>query len=119
MRILLVEDEPLVALVAAETLEGAGNQVEVAQTGSGALAQFHDGYPRAGLLVTEARLPDMSGWDVLEACRTIVPGLPAVVLTSAPSGDFRVRSYAVTLQKPFGDEALLAAVRSAIAGPSA
>jgi DNA-binding response OmpR family regulator len=119
MRILLVEDEALVALVVAETLELAGHEIEVAATAGAALTRFHDGFPRPDMLVAEATLPDLPGWEVLNSCRAVAPGLPAVIVTENPMQDFRIRAYAVTLQKPFTDDALLAAVRAALAEPNA
>ena len=119
MRILLVEDDPLVAAVVAEILEYAGQIVMFARAGSAALALFHDGHPRADLLILEAALPDMPGWDVLACCRAIIPGLPCVILTDDPVRDFRVQNYVVTLEKPFTEDALLAAIRAAVTGSTA
>ena len=64
--------------------------------------------------MTEAALPDMPGWQVLDVCRTVVPGFPAVVLSDDPARAFRIDTFCVTLQKPFDEDALHAAVRAAV-----
>lgn len=75
--------------------------------------------PGAGCLVTDLRMPDMSGIDLLKAVRIRQPHLPVVVVTG--HGDIALAVEAMKLgaidflEKPYPDDALLAAVEAAIA----
>jgi CheY-like chemotaxis protein len=80
MKVLLVEDEALVRMMAVETLEDAGFEVIEAATGEEALeaCKIH----RADVLFTDIRLPGkLSGWDVAEHCRAQNPDLPVIYAT--------------------------------------
>jgi CheY-like chemotaxis protein len=81
--ILVVDDEPSVRALYVDALAEAGHHVEVAGSGSDALARLRDG--RAPCVVlSDVRMPGMDGWDLArEVARD--PGLnsiPVVVLTS-------------------------------------
>lgn len=72
-----------------------------------------------GCLVTDVRMPDMSGIDLLKAVRERQPDLPVVVITG--HGDVSLAVEAMKLgavdflEKPYSDEAMLAAIEVAIA----
>ncbi|MCW5717626.1 MAG: response regulator [Chitinophagaceae bacterium] len=73
----------------------------------------------AGCLVTDVRMPDMSGIELLTAVRARQPDLPVVVVTG--HGDISLAVEAMKLgavdflEKPYSDEAMIAAVEAAIA----
>lgn len=72
-----------------------------------------------GCLVTDVRMPDMSGIDLLKAVRSRQPELPVVIITG--HGDVSLAVEAMKLgavdflEKPYSDEAMIAAVEAAIA----
>jgi two-component system response regulator FixJ len=71
-----------------------------------------------GCVVTDIRMPDVTGIDLLKALGTNRPGVPVIVITG--HGDVALAVDAMKLgavdflEKPFGDEALLAAVEHAL-----
>jgi len=79
MRVLLVEDEPLIALWATTVLTEAGYTTEVAATKADgerlALASKHD------LILLDINLPDGSGLDVLSTLRRSGSIVPTVIMT--------------------------------------
>ena len=64
------------------------------------------------LLITDIELPGMTGLELLERVRELVPDLPVAVITGHPSVDYAVSalrgSAAEFLQKPIGAEDLAA-----------
>jgi len=80
-RILLVEDDRILAEALADALGHAGYAVEAAGTGGEAL-QILGGRP-PDLLLLDIGLPDMDGWDILRHVRDTdrTRDLPILVLT--------------------------------------
>ncbi len=72
-----------------------------------------------GCVITDVRMPDMSGLELLRRMRGSSCALPVVVMTG--HGDIQLAVEAMKagaidfLEKPFDDERILAAVRSALA----
>lgn len=79
MRILVIDDEPLVASVVAEALQNEGNQVVVAGNGVEGLRAIEADVPDAVFL--DIRMPGMDGIEVLRRIRTRLPHLPVIILT--------------------------------------
>jgi CheY-like chemotaxis protein len=87
VRILIAEDEALVALSLADLLEAEGYVVAVAADGAEALEEARRMGEGLDALVTDLNMPRMTGEDLIRALRAERPGLPIVVVTgSAPPG---------------------------------
>ena len=115
-QILLVDDEPSIALLVSRALNAAGFGVTHATTGQAALRAArtvdHD------LIILELLLPDMPGERVLAEVMTIRPGSRVLVLSSVTDIAARVAVLdggAVDfLAKPFAKAELVARVRARI-----
>ena len=83
--ILLVDDEPDIALALQDLLKSEGHQIDVASTGTAALECINR-HPYDAVLL-DIRLPDMDGLLVLENMVRIRPGLPIIILTGLTSLD--------------------------------
>src|SRR6187401_3446487 len=72
----------------------------------------------SGCVVTDVRMPDISGIDLLRRLKELKVALPVIVITG--HGDIQLAVEAMKIgavdfiEKPFDDEVLLAAVRSAL-----
>lgn len=79
--ILLVDDEIEIAELWQDVLEEEGYRIISANSGTEAVKQLEQ--QEIALLVTDMKLPDMSGWDVIASARKRNPSLPVI----AASGD--------------------------------
>jgi len=83
-------------------------------------AAFLDLVPKvkAGCVITDVRMPGVSGIDLLRRLRELKFGVPVIVITGHGDVPLAVEAMKIGavdfLEKPFDDEALLAAVRSAL-----
>ncbi|MDT8068110.1 MAG: response regulator [Terriglobia bacterium] len=80
--ILLVDDEPNIRLVLGAILERAGFAVTAAEDGFAALRAIQRCRP--DLVITDLRMPDMNGFELLSVLRARFPELPTVAI----SGEF-------------------------------
>lgn len=99
---LLVDDNREFAENVAEILEDHGAVVDVACGGAEALGLLHPG--RYDALVTDMRMPGMSGADLVQSARQKDPGLPVVLLSAyvqdAQLADARRRGLLAVMSKP-------------------
>jgi len=80
VRILLVDDDPEIALVARLAREKDGkHEVDVATTAAGALERAEAAPP--DLIVLDVVLPDLDGREAFGRLRTLCPETPVVFLT--------------------------------------
>ena len=83
-------------------------------------ASFLDAAPTitAGCIITDVRMPGLSGIDLLRRLQEMQIGLPVIVITGhgdVPLAVEAMKCGAVDfLEKPFDDDVLLASVRSAL-----
>jgi CheY-like chemotaxis protein len=120
LRVLLVEDEQLIAELFAETLSADGHDVAVANDGQEALALFAEaeatGQPY-DIVVTDVRMPRMDGVTLTNRLRLDHPELPVVVVSGyAPAEQLselagREHAPVVVLPKPVNLSRLRTAVR--------
>ena len=114
MRILIAEDDPVLAEGLAVSLRESGYSVDRVATGAEAdcaLASFE-----FDLLILDLGLPRMSGLEVLKRLRGRSRELPVLILTAEDGVDARVRGLDLGaddyLAKPFALEELKARVRA-------
>lgn len=83
--ILVVEDEPNVRKLVTVNLVQRGYRVLEAENGQQTWEHLH--HHRPDLLILDIKLPDLTGWDILDELDHIpnVPkDLPVVVMTATP-----------------------------------
>ena len=115
--ILLVEDEPLVLLVAQDALEAGGYVVLPATSGPEAVAALDRQHGEFVGLVTDIRLGSPpNGWDVARHARELRGDLPVVYTTadSAPEWSVQGVPNSAVVQKPYAGAQLLTAISTLI-----
>ncbi len=115
-RILIVEDEPKSVRLLSLVLEDKGHTVAQAANLDQA-RRLLDG-ELFDLMITDVRLPDGSGLDLLEQAHENQPGLPVIVVTAYGNVTDAVRAMRLGaleyLQKPFELEAMAIVVDKAL-----
>lgn len=113
--IALVDDDDDFRAALTQALELAGHHVRPFVDAPSALAKIDAGFP--GVVVTDVRMPGMSGIDFFHQLRGIDPELPVILMTG--HGDVAMAVDAIKagawdfLTKPFPGEALAAALQRA------
>lgn len=79
-RVLLVDDNELIREMAADVLADEGLLIVQAGDAEQALDQLRT-QPAFDLLLTDVRLPGMSGRDLADAARALAPALPVIFMT--------------------------------------
>ena len=120
--VLLVEDEAAIRNVTAEFLKLCGYCVLTAENGCDALAIARS-HPEIGLIVTDVVMPKMSGGEMVEEVKTILPHAPALFISGYPGKtveDHRVVQIDSNfLQKPFSLKILASRIREVLDHPLA
>ena len=111
-RVLIVDDEPDVLGFMQPLLEQKGYEVEVAAGGAEALLLLAESAP--ALLITDLRMPQMDGIELLRRIREQKRELPSIVLTAADDTATAVRAMragaADYLTKPIDVSSLLLSI---------
>lgn len=118
MRVLVVEDEPIIAAQLTEALAGAGYAVDVAHNGVDALVQGREEGQAFDAVVLDLGLPQMDGLTVLRKWRAAGRTMPVLILTARENWHEKVAGIDAGaddyLTKPFHMEELLARLRALI-----
>ncbi len=77
--ILIVDDEPNMLKTLGKILERKGHPIRTAENGKAALVAIADSEP--DLLLTDLKMPEMSGLDLLRSARERAPRMGVIVLT--------------------------------------
>lgn len=120
--ILLVEDDPSIAVALRMNLEAEGYQVSVADNGEAGLAAARK--EGVDLVLLDVMLPGLNGFEILRQLRREGLTMPIIVLSARSSEIDKVMGLELGAEdyvtKPFGLAELLARVRAALrraAGP--
>ncbi|MBR0777254.1 response regulator [Bradyrhizobium diazoefficiens] len=110
MRVLLVEDDPLIREFVVEALREEGYEVIHAANGDQAMAWCARG--AADVLVTDVKLPGkMDGWQIAERYRERYPGLPVIYATGFSPVSPRPVPGSAYLTKPYHPDDIVKAIK--------
>ena len=114
-RILIADDEPDMRWILQELFEDAGFIVDIARDGQEALNRLRD--ERPDVILTDVRMPNMSGIDLLRESQAIDPDLPVILLSAVEDVATAVDAMRVGAfdyqAKPFDEERLVLSARRA------
>jgi two-component system cell cycle sensor histidine kinase/response regulator CckA len=116
--ILVVEDEPAVRQLVAAALERAGYRVFEARDGEAALSLFNENEAAIDLIVTDLRMPQMDGAELVRLLRARAPTLKVICVSGYPGTGSDLTVTGHYLAKPFSKADLLNKVREVLDGPA-
>jgi DNA-binding NtrC family response regulator len=112
-RVLVVDDERSMRELLAIVLKREGYDVLLAENGRMAVAALERG--SIDLLVSDIRMPDMTGIEVLRAAKAVDPGIEAIMVTAFASQETAIEAMRLGacdyLIKPFDVDELKVKVR--------
>ncbi len=113
-RLLVVDDDPGLLLAVSETLRAEGFEVTTARRGADAMISVAERVP--DLIITDIRMPGMSGYQLVHNLRSNARTrlVPIVFLTAKDSSEDRVTGFRTGVDayitKPFEPDELVAIV---------
>lgn len=119
-RVLIIDDEASIRDLCARVLTRAGFTVATADNGDEGVRRLEEG--PFDLVISDIRMPGVSGLDVLEAAKRLYPSISVVLITGfgTPETIARAKTSGADriLTKPFNPIELLAAVREILPNSS-
>lgn len=101
--ILIVEDESLIGWSVANTLKRAGYRVSVVESGEEALERINS--TQFDLIITDFKLPKISGFEVATYVKSIYPKIPVVMMSAYEESKTLLTMFTnkidYYIQKPF------------------
>ena len=79
--ILFVDDEPEITFMGKKMLENLGYKVSISSNSTSALEEFKKEPDRYSLLVTDQKMPDISGTELAVMMKEIRPELRVIIIT--------------------------------------
>ena len=120
-RILVVEDEPVIARGLRDSLEDEGHSVEVVSDGVEAESRAREG--GFDLVLLDVMLPGRDGFSICRNLRASGFASPVILLTARGLETDKIRGLDLGaddyVTKPFSNRELLARVRAALRRPAA
>ncbi|MEN8144127.1 MAG: sigma-54 dependent transcriptional regulator [Gemmatimonadota bacterium] len=114
--VLVVDDERSLVETLTVLLEEEGFEVDSALTGEDGLKRFKQRSP--DLVLSDVRMPKMSGIEVLENIRETSPDTPVVLMTAQASLQSAIQAVNLGathyVQKPFKNDELMAVIQRSL-----
>jgi signal transduction histidine kinase len=116
--VLVVDDEPHVARVAARMVEMAGGSAIVVPGGREALARYREGGAEIDAVLLDLTMPGLSGHDTLVALREVDAHVPVILTSGYPEeevgGPLGSDPALAFIQKPYRAATLVDTLRRAL-----
>jgi len=113
VRVMVIDDEPLMRITVQDALVAEGYKVITAETGENGLTLLREN--RADMVITDLKLPDMDGIQILREVKRFNPETHVILITAYGSIDSAVTAMkegaSDYLTKPFSMDELLLIIK--------
>ena len=117
-KILVIDDEDIVRMSCSRTLRPEGFEVSLAKNGVEGLKMASENM--FDLVLTDLKMPDMDGIEVLRSIKEKWPKTEVIIVTGYQTVDTAVKAIKLGannyIEKPFTPDALILAVTEALTG---
>jgi two-component system response regulator PilR (NtrC family) len=114
--LLIVDDELGMRQFLTHLFQRQGHDVRVAENGRKAMAQLRE--QKADLILSDVRMPDMSGIELLRSARELLPDVEVIMMTAFANVDTAREAFLLGaydfVQKPFDNDLLKETVARAL-----
>lgn len=118
--IVLVDDDSSIRWVLSKALQNAGFKVMAADNGQSALQILEN--HKTTILITDVKMPGISGLELMETVKNRYPNLPVIIITANADTQMAVESHQIGafdyLPKPFDLNQAVSICQKAIAKDS-
>jgi DNA-binding NtrC family response regulator len=122
LRVLVVDDEPLICWSIAETLAAAGDIVTEAHTGAAALRALAETSQPLDVVLLDYKLPDVHNLSLLSAFRRLAPASRVILMSAHATSEVMKKALGLgasrVISKPFDMRDVPALVHSEPGGVS-
>ena len=112
-RILIIDDEPLMRISISDALKGDGYHVAETASGKEGIGRVKDG--SFDIVITDLRLPDLDGIEVLKSCKRASPDTFVILITAYGAVETAVEAMKYGaydyVTKPFSMDELLLMIK--------
>lgn len=115
-KILVIDDEDIVRTSCSRALAPEGYEVKLAKNGLEGMNMIKG--EKFDVVLTDLKMPDMDGIEVLRKIKEEWPGVEVIIITGYQTVDTAVKSIKLGafdyIEKPFTPDALIAAIVKAL-----
>jgi two-component system response regulator AtoC len=115
-KILIVEDEEIMRISLEDSLKADGYEVESYERGADGIDAFNN--KKFSLVISDVRLPDITGLDILETIKRVDKTVPVIIMTAFGTIEDAVGAMKLGafdyITKPFSLEEFMLFVRKAL-----
>ncbi len=115
-KILVIDDEDIVRRSCSRTLSPLGYEVRLTQSSLDGLRMIDE--EKFDLVLTDIKMPDMDGIEVLKQVRDKFPEMKVIIMTGYQSVENALKSVQLGafdyIEKPFSPDALISSVSKAL-----
>lgn len=80
MKVLIVEDDPIIRLILAHHLKSAGFNVILSENGELGLTSYQSNKSEIGLIITDLMMPELDGYAMAQKIRSDSEGVPIPII---------------------------------------
>jgi two-component system, OmpR family, response regulator TrcR len=116
IKVLLVEDEPVLAAIVKESLETRGFAISIAANGVEGWSMFNSTKP--DVCIVDVMLPRKNGFSLVSDIRTIDEQIPIIFLTARTQTEDVLKGFEIGaddyVKKPFSMEELIVRIKAVV-----